>query len=60
MVCDTVGSALADPMREDCADLSEATIDASHSVMLEAPGDVNEAISVWSRQKGVAYEASQV
>ena len=51
-VCDTVHSALAEPMREDCADLSEATIEAGHSVMLEAPDAVNEAIDIWVRGKG--------
>ncbi len=55
-VCDTVGSALADPMREDCADLSETTIDAGHSLMLEAPGEVNEAIWVWARGKGMVHD----
>ncbi len=50
-VCDTVHSALAEPMREDCADLSETTIEAGHSVMLEAPGAVNEAIATWVRGK---------
>ena len=52
-VCDTVHSALADPMREDCAALSEATIEAGHSVMLEAPDAVNDAIGSWMRGKGV-------
>ena len=51
-VCDTVHSALADPMREDCADLSEATIKAGHSVMLEAPDAVNEAMNIWVRETG--------
>lgn len=51
-VCDTVHSALAKPMREDCADLSKATIEAGHSVMLEAPDAVNEAIETWVRGKG--------
>ena len=50
-VCDTVHSALAEPMREDCANLSEATIEAGHSVMLEAPDPVNEAIDIWVRGK---------
>lgn len=52
MVCDTVGSALAAPMREDCDDLSEATIEAGHSVMLEAPDAVNEEIDTWVRGRG--------
>ena len=51
-VCDTVHSTLADPMREDCADLSEVTIEAGHSVMLEAPDVVNDVIETWTRGKG--------
>ena len=50
-VCDTVHSALAEPMREDCADMSEATIEAGHSVMLEAADTVNEATDTWVRGK---------
>ena len=50
-VCDTVHSALADPMREDCTNLSEMTINAGHSLMLEAPGEVNKAIGAWAREK---------
>ena len=36
-VCDTVHSALADPMREACDALTEVTIAAGHSLMLEQP-----------------------
>lgn len=46
-VCDTVHSALADPMREDCTALTEATIEAGHLVMLEAPNALNAAIHEW-------------
>lgn len=46
-VCDTVHSTLAEPMREDCADLTEVTIDAGHSLMLEQPDAVNRAIGDW-------------
>lgn len=58
VVCDTVSSALAKPMREDCADLSEATTDAGHSLMLETPGEVTEAISAWASGKGIAHDQS--
>lgn len=54
VVCDTVHSALAEPMREDCADLSEATIEAGHSLMLEAPDAVNGAVGTWLRVKALA------
>ena len=40
-------SRLADPMREDCTDLTELTIEAGHGLMLEAPAAVNEAITDW-------------
>jgi pimeloyl-ACP methyl ester carboxylesterase len=46
-VCDTVHSRLADPMRADCADLTEVTIDAGHDVMLERPDEVNAALEHW-------------
>lgn len=46
-VCDTTQSRLAEPMREDCDQLSEVTIDGGHEIMLEAPAAVNEAIGNW-------------
>ncbi|MEU7901464.1 alpha/beta fold hydrolase [Actinoplanes sp. NPDC049118] len=33
------------PARAACADLSEATIDAGHEVMLQAPAQTNAAIA---------------
>ncbi len=45
--CATVHGRLADPMREDCADLSEVTIDAGHESMLERPSEVNKALADW-------------
>ena len=35
-ICSTAHSRLADPMREDCLNLTEATIEAGHGLMLEA------------------------
>jgi len=49
-VCDTVHSQLADPMREDCADLTEITIEAGHELMLERSDEVNSAIAEWLRR----------
>lgn len=46
-VCDTVHGRLAEPMREDCADLTELVIDAGHESMLERPADVNKALTDW-------------
>ena len=50
-ICDTVHSRLAEPMRADCADLTEVTIEAGHEVMLERPAEVNAAIEEWLRAK---------
>ena len=46
-VCDTTKTRLADPMREDCANLTEVTIEGGHEIMLERSAAVNEAISAW-------------
>ncbi len=51
VVCDTVHSRLAEPMREDCADLTEVTLDGGHELMLERPGKVNQAITAWVSAK---------
>ena len=58
VVCDTLRSTLAEPMREDCADLVEMTIDAGHSLMLEEPDALNQAINAWMRDKGYADHRS--
>ncbi|MGE4481317.1 alpha/beta fold hydrolase [Acidocella sp.] len=46
-VCDTTRSRLAEPMREDCENLSELTINGGHGIMLEQPDKVNNAVSEW-------------
>ncbi len=46
-VCDTTRSRLAEPMREDCANLTEVTIEGGHEIMLEYPAAVNDAIAGW-------------
>jgi len=46
-VCETVRSPLAEPMRADCADLTEAVLEAGHEVMLERPAEVSAAIEGW-------------
>ncbi|MEV7626883.1 alpha/beta hydrolase [Actinoplanes sp. NPDC089786] len=51
-VCDTSYSALADPMRKDCTDLSEVELDGGHTIMVELPDDTNAAISGWLRDVG--------
>ena len=55
MTCDTVRSRLADPMREDCADLTEVTIPGGHMIMLERPAEVGDAIATWLDAKGLAH-----
>lgn len=50
--CDTAHSRLADPMRADCADLSEVTIEGGHELMLERRAEVNTAIGEWLAAKG--------
>jgi len=46
-VCDTTQSRLAEPMREDVPNLTEATIDCGHEIQLERPEETNAAISRW-------------
>lgn len=50
-VCDTIHSRLADPMREDCTDLTEVTIAGGHMLMLERPDEVNAAVAGWLAEK---------
>lgn len=47
VVCDTIHGRLAVPMREDCSNLTEATIEGGHMVMLEKPDETNAAIAAW-------------
>jgi pimeloyl-ACP methyl ester carboxylesterase len=53
-VCDTTQSRLADPMREDCEHLTEATIEGGHEIMLECSDAVNEAIASWLKSGAIA------
>ena len=50
-VCDTAFGRLAEPMREDCSDLTEVRIPAGHMLMLEKPDEVNQAISHWVAER---------
>jgi len=47
VTCDTVRSRLAEPMREDCSNLTEATVAGGHELTLERPAEVNAAIAAW-------------
>lgn len=51
VVCETVKSHLADPMRADCRDLSEVKILAGHFLMLEKSAEVNAAVAKWVVEK---------
>ena len=52
-VCDSANTALADPMRADCADLSEVTIEGGHELQLDCPDQVNAAIEAWLDAKNL-------
>ena len=45
--CETVASRLAEPMRQDCANLSEVIIQSGHWMAQEKPVEVNAAIAKW-------------
>jgi pimeloyl-ACP methyl ester carboxylesterase len=45
--CDTVHSRLADPMRRDCAELTEVTVESGHWMAQEKPVAVNAALARW-------------
>jgi pimeloyl-ACP methyl ester carboxylesterase len=46
-VCETLVSRLAEPMRENCASLSEAVVLSGHWMAQERPNDVNSALVRW-------------
>jgi pimeloyl-ACP methyl ester carboxylesterase len=45
--CETVDSRLAEPMRQDCANLTEAIVKSGHWMAQEKPVSVNAAIARW-------------
>ena len=49
--CDTLGSALAEPMRRDCAGLEEAIVPSGHWMAQEQPVAVNAALAAWLARK---------
>lgn len=46
-VCETVESRLADPMRANCSNLTEAVVKSGHWMAQEKPVDVNAALAKW-------------
>jgi pimeloyl-ACP methyl ester carboxylesterase len=45
--CETMASSLAEPMRRDCADLTEAVVPSGHWMAQEQPVAVNAALEKW-------------
>jgi pimeloyl-ACP methyl ester carboxylesterase len=46
-VCETVNSRLAEPMRRDCANLTEVVVETGHWMAQEDPTGVNAALARW-------------
>ena len=46
-VCETITSRLADPMRQDCANLTEVRVPSGHWMAQERPQAVNAALARW-------------
>jgi pimeloyl-ACP methyl ester carboxylesterase len=57
-VCETIVSRLAEPMRANCANLTEATIDSGHWMAQEKPLEVNAALARWLARELPALWAS--
>jgi len=49
--CETMKSRLAEPMRRDCADLTEVVVKSGHWMAQEQPVAVNAAIAQWLARK---------
>jgi pimeloyl-ACP methyl ester carboxylesterase len=56
--CETMRSRLAEPMRQDCADLSEAVVPSGHWMAQEKPVEVNAALARWLASRLPAYWAA--
>jgi pimeloyl-ACP methyl ester carboxylesterase len=49
--CETIRSRLAEPMRRDCSDLTEAVVRSGHWMAQEQPVAVNAALAKWLAAK---------
>ena len=49
--CETMHSPLAQPMRQDCADLTEVVVNSGHWMAQEQPVAVNAALAKWLAAK---------
>ena len=45
--CETTTSAMADPMRERCRNLTEHIVDSGHWMAQERPAEVNDLLLAW-------------
>ena len=50
-VCETLDSRLAEPMRVNCADLTEAVVESGHWMAQEKPVRVNAELAQWLATK---------
>ena len=50
-ICETMTSRLPEPMRRDCADLTEVVVKSGHWMAQEKPVEVNAAIAKWLAMK---------
>ncbi|NQW51468.1 MAG: alpha/beta hydrolase [Rhodospirillales bacterium] len=53
--CETMTSKLAEPMRRDCADLTEVVVPSGHWMAQEQPVAVNAALAKWLATRLPAY-----
>ena len=56
-VCETMTSRLPEPMRETCANLSEAVVRSGHWMAQEEPAAVNAALAKWLATKAGVWPA---
>lgn len=54
-VCETIDSRLAEPMRRDCADLTERIVQSGHWMAQEQPTAVNAALAHWLATRTTAW-----
>ncbi len=50
-ICDTQTSRLAEPMRENCSDLTEKIIDCGHWIAQEKGEELNTVLAEWIGDK---------
>ena len=55
--CETMTSRLPEPMRRDCADLTEVVVKSGHWMAQEKPVEVNAALAKWLAVKLPGYWA---